>query len=1097
MERLYAMRSFLPTLLLCFCAFFPVADQQVIVKRQDGKITPPTTDLAVSTTSSNRPSQTTETMAGTNQENNSAADQSRFTSPSATPSSSPTSSSTSAASAADSAIAPISNINGAAPTSLVNLSTYNSTLTPGKLPITPRVTPAFGITGVILMLSGTVYTLVGLKNKLLHTSLSAGYLSSLAVTVLILYVMNPPISDASQGAYLVAIVITGLIFGGISAVFTEMTEGLGCLLGGFCVSMWLLVLKPGGLLAGTSSKSIFIAALTVAAFASSFSHYTRPYGMISGVSFAGATAVVLGIDCFSRAGLKEFWAYVWNLNDNLFPIGATSYPITRGMKVEIIAMIIFFVAGMVSQLKLWKVTKERREERDLKRLQDKRTMEQEEESVGRRIEHATAEDRKHWEATYGENGRVKPSEPASRDSGVGDMESGKGPRSDVPSVRRSGDDIEIAEISPPTLETGPGLPMSSEGQLGSIMVRVASEMESSQILDEDGASTEQIQNFDNRMSPRNSVLSRRKEEQVLVVGAGGLERRSSQQDCKRKSLGPDITPLPFEIPEGDCASDGSVATFAEGHERVYKRNPEHLSITSLFTRKLSGESARSHGSSRNFVSGEGVSMEDLTISRAIEDDKASSLAATMDGLSDNDDLGSIEFPYDNEVDTTEVVGRESASSTLDRNSVLATATEKLNVKDDEALAPTIGQPSISNTDPDFTLGNNHSGESGKETNAPSVVSAVATKPAKITKNRLPPQVSKLVMLYRTNEWAKHLSGANAPEVEDLKLDERPSQNEKMTEIVAPVNIKELLQTAETTARPASRAASQMPNYGPTLTGSSSSLSNATPAGVMRLDASSLYHPYESEISRTASRASQSQIITRRLRSSSSPLISQQIVESPLEGDSPSSPPTIRSTGKCPSPNIPFGASTLMGKRDSMLRSRPLYPGNASCFAPTPKISQPPSHTGSYAGSVYKCPNTNALVHDDDSMSLSARRQMIRRSSLGQPERVVQQTPSAYDSHQSKHQSSAPQPQLRQQQLASWRASVHQDLQAQAVPKTAIERSRSALWHERQQEGQKRMVEQKKRGERDSKFDEMMRRGDMLDAHREALRRMQANANMHA
>ncbi|PBP22733.1 hypothetical protein BUE80_DR006405 [Diplocarpon rosae] len=1092
------MRSFLQILLPCLCAFISVADQQIIIKRQDGHITSPTTDLAVSTTSPNGAPQTTETIARTNQENTSAANQSRFTFPSATPTLSPTSPSTSATSAADSATAPISNINGAAPTSLANLSTYNSTLTPGKLPITPRVTPAFGIAGVILMLSGTVYTLVGMKNKLLHTALSAAYLSSLAVTVLILYVMNLPISDASQGAYLVAIVITGLVFGGISAVFTEMTEGLGCLLGGFCASMWLLVLKPGGLLATTSSKSIFIAALTVAAFASSFSHYTRPYGLISGVSFAGATAVVLGIDCFSRAGLKEFWVYVWNLNDNLFPIGATSYPITRGMKVEIVAMIIIFLAGVVSQLKLWKVTKERREARTLKRLQDKQTMEQEEESVGRRIEHATAEDRKHWEATYGENGRVEPSEPASRDSGVGDMESGKGPQSDVQSIRRSGDDIEIAEISPPTLETRPGLFVSGKGQLGFIPVRAASEIESLRNVDEDGASIEQIQHLDNRMSPRSSVLSGAKEEQVWVVGTDGLERRSSQRDCKRKSLEPDITPLPFKIPEGDFASNGSAATFAD--KGVYKRNPEHLSTTSPLTRNLSGRSARSQGSSRNLIPGEGVSMEGLAISRAIEDDRASSLAATMDALSENDDLGTNEFPYVNEpetTDSTEVASRDSASSTLDRNSVLATATENLNCKDSEALAPAIGQPLTSNKDPDSTPGNNYSGETGKEINAPPVVSAVATKPASITEDRLPPQVSKLVMLYRTNEWAKHLSGAYAPEIEDLKLDERPRENEKMTEIVVPVNIQELLQTAETTARPASRAASQMSKYGPTLTSSSSSLSNATPAGVMRLDASSLYHPYENDISRTASPASQSQITCRRLRSSSSPLIPQQIVESPLEGDSPSSPPTIRSTGKCLSPNVPFGASTLIGKRDSMLRSKPFYAGNASCFAPTPKVSQPPSHTGSYAGSVSKYPNTNAIIHDDDSMSLSARREMIRRSSLGQPERVVQQTPSAYDSHQSKRQSSAPQPKLRQQQLASWRASVQQDLQAQAVPKTAIERSRSDLWHERQQEEQKRMVEQKKRGERDSKFDEMMRRGAMLDAHREALRKMQASANMHA
>lgn len=42
-----------------------------------------------------------------------------------------------------------------------------------------------------------------------------------------------------------------------------------------------------------------------------FHHVTRPYALIFSLSFSGATAIVLGIDCFSRAGLKEFWVYIW------------------------------------------------------------------------------------------------------------------------------------------------------------------------------------------------------------------------------------------------------------------------------------------------------------------------------------------------------------------------------------------------------------------------------------------------------------------------------------------------------------------------------------------------------------------------------------------------------------------------------------------------------------------------------------------------------------------------------------------------------------------------------------------------------------------
>lgn len=159
--------------------------------------------------------------------------------------------------------------------------------------------------------------------------LSTAFLTSLGVTVshainhtvnsvahclsqvLIVYVMNPPVRVAVQGAYLVAIFFTGITFGALSIVFKELTEGLGCLLGGFCLSMWLLSLKPGGLLTDDGSKSGFIGAISVGIYALSFTHYTRPYALIGSTAAAGGTAVALGIDCFSRAGLKEFWLYIW------------------------------------------------------------------------------------------------------------------------------------------------------------------------------------------------------------------------------------------------------------------------------------------------------------------------------------------------------------------------------------------------------------------------------------------------------------------------------------------------------------------------------------------------------------------------------------------------------------------------------------------------------------------------------------------------------------------------------------------------------------------------------------------------------------------
>lgn len=163
----------------------------------------------------------------------------------------------------------------------------------------------------MLLISGITYCLIGIKHRALYIFLAPAFLVSLAVTVLIEYVENPPVSNAVQGAYFVAVFIAGCIFGALSLIFPEVTEGLGCLLGGFCLSMWFLVLKSGGLLTTTAGKATFIGVFSAVGFSLSFSQYTRVYGLIVCIAFAGATITVLGIDCFSKAGLKEFWLYIW------------------------------------------------------------------------------------------------------------------------------------------------------------------------------------------------------------------------------------------------------------------------------------------------------------------------------------------------------------------------------------------------------------------------------------------------------------------------------------------------------------------------------------------------------------------------------------------------------------------------------------------------------------------------------------------------------------------------------------------------------------------------------------------------------------------
>jgi hypothetical protein len=379
--------------------------------------------------------------------------------------------------------------------------------------------------------------------------------------------------------------------------------------------------------------------------------------------------------------------------------------------------------------------------------------------------------------------------------------------------------------------------------------------------------------------------------------------------------------------------------------------------------------------------------------------------------------------------------------------------------------------------------------------APSVVSAAESKPATLTKESLPPQLSKVVMSYRTNEWAKHLSAADVPEPEELKLAEYPIETEEKVEVAAPVDVEELKQTVENTTQPPSRTASQMSNHPPALGRSSSAMSKTQHSPFPSRPETS-----NGEFSRSTSQLSihgapfQPTLNTRSMpfRSSSTPIISQAIVESPIEEESASSIPNLP---RFASPN-PYGnQSTLMGQRDTKLRSKSsLYLASPSTLSSTPEFPQSQFHSsaasqvGSDTGSLY------GMV-DDENMTLSQRRELIRQSSLQSS--LVHQPPVPFDSHQPKRQSSAPHPLSREQQLASFRASVQNEFASGVPPRATIERQRSALWQEKQAEEQRRMLEQKMRGARDSAFDERMRKGDMLGAHREALRKMQAKANKNA
>jgi hypothetical protein len=790
--------------------------------------------------------------------------------------------------------------------------------------------------------------------------------------------------------------------------------------------------------------------------------------------------------------LKEFWAYLWALNENLFPLGATTYPLTRGIKVEIAAIIVISLVGILSQIKLWKVIRDRRERRTTERLEDERSLEREEENVGKRIENLNAQDRDQWENVYGDKDRAPRSSAASQgDSGVGDMDSQKkGPMSTVTSVSRLGEDeIEMSNMQAPwklAEVIAPNRPQDRE----QFTVRVARDLEPEP---QNGGSESPLESLgDKRLSHGATTVGSdvrigKADSEVPVEEVS--EKRASNRLSNpplsvRISRAPDVVPLPFKVPEGGEDDDtSSVATFAdEDREGQKSRYLKHMSAGSAIMRRLSDRSMMSASprSSKRFSMNDGPSTEDLVIPHESGDDGRSSVAATLDGLSDDEE--------------------RSICSSMGHTYNICESTLHTGANDIKT------EPPLEKPEPTTAgvEGDNAASDNKPPRTARSVASAAASDKSRtpsFTAAQLPPQLSKVVMSYRTNEWAKHLSNAEAPDLEELKV-EMPAEDEKV-EAAVPVNMEELQQTAGLSVPSPPRAQLSRSN-------TSESKKSVSPYASVG-EASHGIPTSPNALVRNSSTHSQ---INAKGRLSTGQSIPHSITESPIEDSFSAKIPN--NTYQLQSANVPFGSTnTLIGQRESLVRNKSFFsstPDLPRTFPPQAHQNHPPqahgnlksmsgTQVGSDAGSIYHGHNSmsNPALNElsDDNISLSQRRQLIRQSSLQAPPSLTQDSPVNFDSHQPQRQSSVLTMVAREQQMASWRASVQQDLGSAHVPQNQIERQRSLLWQERQVEERKRAMDAMVKSQKNSAFDERMRRGDMLVAHRDALRKMQAAASKHA
>lgn len=1018
----------------------------------------------------------------------------------------------------------------AVPSDAAAASTTAAVYSGHGLPLPPKITPAIGITGAVLMITGVIYTLIGIKNLWVNIGGSVGFLVALSITVLIEYVMNPPVTDAVQGAFFVAAFIPALLAGGVAYIFKDITEGLGCLLGGFCLAMWFLVLKSGGLITSTTGRAIFIGVFSAVGWALSFSHYTRTYGLIGCTSFAGATITVLGIDCFSRAGLKEFWLYIWDLNDDTFPLFTNTYPITRGIRVEIACIIIISLLGIASQMKLWRVVKARREQRDAIRRQKEEDQERLDEEIGKRIVEDTDRERAQWEAVYGNKSAYndKSAEPDHLDSGVG-SEHGRKPSISVKELSRgsSDDSMEMYELDSGTRE-------DSQAQLISQYTTPAEDTDEIQQIDGQGQPLPNASYF----NPRDS-LSKRQD---------SMENTAYSED----SIGPSprfsasappplqTVPLPFVVPTGndstyDLLDQESVASI-----------PEHLVVREDSAQRLSIHPGSKRSSNiRNSHNSHATSEENL-----IEDDRASSIAATLDDM--NEDVISLpalsragtpfsrldqaEEDQDAENEPTKT-GDSKDETHADSPDAGDTGPQEPQVGGQhEVLAPAPPRSLTSSTD--LTTGDNNKRAARKErrqsgtsanrdeggsssdnqarSRKSTTQSEIAHSVVGSLSDHLPDKLSKVMLTYRTNEWAKHVSMAEQPELESIPEPSSPG-------VMVDLGFKQAAETPQKTPDPPphteakperdSRDASQLSQSNPyrqSLQRSSSGLSknvpvNDTPVPLSRnsssatlATASASPHinlqrnssaPSVTTISRPGSALAGN--ATRGLRISSSP-VNAPIAEQPSEEDT-----LAESRAHAKYSPSPIPTNTLLSERDSRIRNKPtkmsfnVPPGQSPVVQP--QLSQRMSRAPSAANSV-RSSQIGVEDMDPDNMSLSQRRLMVQKNRQSTQRNSSYPSLSAqnFDSHQPQREANMPQ-EKREQMFASWRGSLQHDQQLRQPAQRENDGRRSAMISERRNKELAQQQQELNRQHIDSMIHEKMRTGQMQQLHRDRLRRLQASA----
>lgn len=850
---------------------------------------------------------------------------------------------------------------------------------------------------------------------------------------------------------------------------------------------------------------------------------------------------------------------VTGLNPEVFPLHTNTYPITRGIRVELACIVVACLLGIISQVKLWKVIRERRKAKLAAKADEEQQRDREEEEAGRNLEEANSREMAAWEATYGQA-----QDKQKADSGIGKDDSAIEKEDiDRSSSASRADDMVDEGQGEDTAGEGPascpGERSSSPKSNGSVLENqhgdevISSEDGTGQVYT--GSQEVAGTNSPKRMSNMSTAASA--DPNTVSQSPGGSRALSNPETAQElpdnQGLGnmppaPSVTPLPFVIPfsslqerEGD---ELSVAASA-GSDIDVNEFSRRFSRLSSFTR-LSAVSGGSPSPEDEENLRSSTADRSRPISGVIETETHNrhddELPPEEDGYEMKTNPNSVDDQYDipaEPQDFTASVSREPEnceSQEIDKvenrsssniepgdetelkgSSSSPLPSPMLNVpENDRETDARVSSGSTEKTADEASTSRGGLGRSGSGTKSTTSRTNSLTAGAV---GMLPSHASGVTMSYRTNEWAKHLSHADIPSAEPIQqpaLQGEADDPSLQEEPVMPLNVAELQQTplsarpppvVEHHTTPTAPATSEDANPVRPLTASGmSSEENAQPEVAIHSPGSKKQLRPSSQYIQSKGYATPNSLnsvldsspVHNGQRSCSTPFpvnsVHGSVIQEANEWESSSN--REDSTSPAPPP--------LMAVRDSMVRNRMSSFMNRNSSAPTLSKYQQQAYTDPPAGAGVNS-RAQSVVPPDDDIPLSQRREMIRQQSLNRGDSTTFSYTNSVTSHDyprsgapsafSSRTLQTPDPEIqRQANLAAWRESVREEMAKEHVPETAVANRRADMLMEKRESLRGKQQETMMAQYRDRVLSDAMQRGDMQHLHREAMRKMQAEAN---